>query len=248
MSILVLEHSANVNSGRLGRVLRDHGHRLEVIRLHDGEAVPSDVDDIDGIVSCGGEPCAMDDSLPWLASEMSLLRQAHAAGLPIVGICLGSQVVARALGGSVERMTGGIELGWRSVRLTPAGTNDIVHSGVAWRSTQFHWHRDYVARVPAGAVPLASSELCPLQAWSVGHRVYAVQYHPEVDRAMIERWIETSPEDLREADVTPDALLEQTDRFLPSMARIAERLFEAIALLVMPVDRRFAGVTKDLHH
>lgn len=247
MAILVLEHSDLTGSGRLGEMLRDYGHRLTVVKLHQGHDLPPDLDDVDGVVTCGGPQHAYDDSLPWLADEMTLLRQARERDIPIVAICLGSQILARALGGEVTRMER-LELGWLPVTLTGAGTNDIVHAGVGWTTVQLHWHRDFVSKLPPGATLLARSAACPVQAWSHGLRTYAFQYHPEVDADDLERWMADSPSDLTEAGIDAQTLRRQTAEHLPDMARVASRLFEAIALLVMPLDRRYAGITKDLHH
>ena len=104
MAILVFEHSDVTGSERLGETLRNHGHVLRVVSLHLGDAVPYDLDDVDGVVCCGGAGSALDDGQSWLEPQMDLLREAHERQMPIVGICLGSQILARALGGEVERL------------------------------------------------------------------------------------------------------------------------------------------------
>src|SRR5688572_9963137 len=121
MSILIFEHSDSTGSERLGETLRDYGHRLNVLRLHDGDDVPPDLDSVDGIITCGGPQSAYDDSIAWLAPQMALLRQARQIDMPIVGVCLGSQILARALGGVVEKLPGGIEFGWHQVTLNAVG-------------------------------------------------------------------------------------------------------------------------------
>jgi len=248
MATLVIEHAENVGSLRLGEVLRDQGHRLRVVRVQRDEPLPSDLDEIDAIVTCGGSASALDDSLPWIVQEMDLLRQAHAAALPIVGICLGSQLLARALGGTVAEMDGGVELGWHDVSLTPTGREDPILAGIAWTSPQLHWHRFHASELPEGARLLASSDRTKAQAWSIGLRTYAFQYHPEWKDTTMDVLAAERPEDLEEAGVTREALREQTQKHYPTCARLAQRLFESIALLLMPVDRRYAGVVKDLHH
>jgi GMP synthase-like glutamine amidotransferase len=248
MSILILRHSESADAGRLAAMLRDGGHRLRVLDLHQGDGLPPDLDDVDGIISCGGDPSAGDDSLPWLAREMHLLREAHRAEIPIVGLCLGCQILARALGGEIGRLESGIELGWFPVQLTHAGMNDPVHAGVGWTTMMFHWHREQVIKLPQGANALAKSARTPVQAWSLGLRTYAFQYHPEVEPAAIARWIEESPVDLDEARLTADQLLAQTRLNYPAFHRVTTRIFEQFALLVAPVDRRFAGLAKNLHH
>ena len=248
MSILVFEHSNDTGSERLGETLRDYGHRLRFIRVHEGDEVPPDLDDVDGIISCGGPQSAYDDSHEWLEPQMSLMRQANEIGMPIVGICLGSQILGRALGGKVEMLPGGIEFGWHEVKLNPVGREDPVHAGIAWESMQFHHHRDYVSQLPPGARLLSSSAQCKSQAWAMGLRTYAFQYHPEVTIETIERWAADEPEALREANITLDRLREETEEHFPAFLRLSQRLFESIALFLMPVDRRYRGLVKDLHH
>jgi len=248
MAIVVFEHSDFSGSGLLGEILRDHGHKLRVVELHNGDAVPVDLDDVDGVVACGGWHSPMDDTIPWLEREMAYLQSAFEADVPVVGLCFGSQILARALGGEVAELEGGIELGWHPVQLTRDGKHDVVHAGVAWSTMQLHWHRWHVSKLPDDAKVLANSERCPVQAWSLGLRTYAFQYHAEVDRDDIARWADHAAEDLEEAGVTRENLMVATESHFRAMRRIAERIFSAVALLVMPVDRRIAGLTKDLHH
>ncbi|MCI0365351.1 MAG: type 1 glutamine amidotransferase [Phycisphaerales bacterium] len=248
MSILIFEHSDSAGSERLGETLRDYGHRLNVLRLHDGDDVPPDLDNVDGIITCGGPQSAYDDSIAWLAPQMSLLRQARQIDMPIVGLCLGSQILARALGGVVEKLPGGIEFGWHQVTLNALGREDVIHTGIAWTSLQFQHHRDHVSKLPPGGRLLSSSARCKGQAWSHGLRTYGFQYHPEITIETIERWVQEEPEALQEAGITPDQLPQQTERFYPAFARLADRLFESIALFLMPVDRRYQGLVKDLHY
>jgi GMP synthase-like glutamine amidotransferase len=246
--LIVLEHSDLVGSGLLGRTLRDHGHGLAVVRLHRGDPIPVDLDEADAIVTCGGESSAMDDSLEWLDAEMNYLREAHRTGRPIVAISLGSQILARALGGTLGRLEGGIEAGWHPLRLSPAGCEDPLLAGIAWTSIQPHWHREEVKTLPPGARLLASSGRCRHQAWAVGPWTYAFQYHPEIEADSMEWWAGADPVGLREAGLTLEQLRADTQKHYPACTRLAQRLFESVALLLMPVDRRYPGLVKDLHH
>jgi len=248
MAILIFEHSNTSGAERLGTTLRDYGQRLRFVRLHEGDDVPVDLDNVDGIISCGGPQAAYDDSQEWLRPQMELMRQANEFGMPIVGLCLGSQILARALGGKVEMMPGGIEFGWHEVKLSPVGREDSIHTGLPWNVMVFHHHRDYVAELPPGARLLASSSQCKNQAWALGLRSYGFQYHPEVTLNTIETWMREEPEALREANITPEQLREQNRKSFPAFERLTQRLFESIALFLMPVDRRYQGIVKDLHH
>jgi GMP synthase (glutamine-hydrolysing) len=246
MAIVVLEHSRSTGAERLATTLRDYGHRLRVIRP-DQESLPADLDDVDGIIATGG-PQSSKDNDDWLNAEMDLLRQADAQALPVVGICLGAQILTRALGGEVGAMDGGIELGWHPLDLTPAGCEDPLHAGFAWRSVQFHWHRDQVTTPPPDSRVLAKSERCAVQVWTRGLRTYALQYHPEITPATVVRWATEHPGDLDEAGLSLEDLRRETDRHYPDFARLTQRLFESIALFLVPSDRRYGGLVKDLHH
>ena len=247
MSIVILEHGPSTGAMRLAAALRDYGHRIRVIELHAGAAVPADLDDTDGIVATGGNYSA-NDTEPWLAPEMEFLARADAAQLPVIGICLGSQVLARALGGEVGKMDGGIELGWHEVALTPVGAEDPLYAGIAWTSMQFHWHRDEVTKMPDGARVLATSQRCQAQAWAHGLRTYGFQYHPEVYADTPEAWAARHPDDLLKAGTTRDALKTGTAEHYRAFERLSCRLFESIAMLLVPADRRYQGLVKDLHH
>ncbi len=248
MSTVVLEHSDSTGAERLGIALRDHGHRLRVVRPDRGEPIPVDLDDVDAIVACGGPQSSIDDGVDWIGAEMAFLRSAHEASIPVVGICLGSQILARALGGTVAPVTGHRQCGWNEIILTPAGREDPIFGGQKWRSRQVTWHQHHVTDVPTGARVLARSEAVPVQAWAVGLRTYAFQYHPEVGPATIAGWADQEPHALDEAGLTRGHLDEETVREYPAFARLSDRLFQTIALLLMPLDRRFAGIAKDLHH
>ena len=248
MATLILEHSDRSGAGRLGTTLRDHGHRLDIRRLHRGDAVPADLDDVDAVITCGGPQSPVDDAIEWMAAELDLLRAAHESGRPVLGICLGSQLLARALGGAVTAIDGGPSLGWGEVRLTPPGREDPLYAGVAWTSLQMQWHTYHVSETPSGARVLATSERTPVQAWSVGLSTYGVQYHFEAGRRELAMWADDEPDALAKVGLTRADLDAQTDANVDAFARLGERLANRIALVLMPVDRRYAGIAKDLHH
>jgi len=248
MPTVILEHSDLARSNRLAAVLRDYGHRLEIRRLHRGDPVPTDLDGVDALISAGGAVSPDDDTPPWMAAELELMRAVNDAARPLFGICLGCQLLARALGGKVGRMEGGIECGWNEIALTPAGREDPLFAGQPWRFRQPTWHRFHVEEVPPGARILAANDRSPVQAWGLGLRTYAVQYHPEAYVETVESWADDEPDALAEAGITRETLRRQHAEHAETAARLAQRFFEALALVVMPVDRRYAGIAKDLHH
>lgn len=247
MAILVIEHSDLCGVERLGQTLRDYGHRLRFINLHDGESLP-DLDDIDGVISCGGPQSVAHDRPDWLDDEAAYLRSAHEAELPVIGLCLGSQILAHAFGGEVSRMSDGLEFGWHEIALSDPGKEDIVHTGIPWRSIMFHHHEDEVTKVPGGARVLARSPRCGVEAWAMGVRTYAFQHHPEITRTAITRWVDEQPDLLERAGMTREQLDQQTEQHFDEFERLTSRLFESIALFCMPINRRYRGMAKDLHH
>ena len=204
MVTLVFEHSDIAGVDRLGEILRDHGHELRIIRPDQGDPIPPDLLGVDAVVSCGGG-ASPDEELDWIDNEIAFLRSAHEAGLPTLGICLGSQLLGRALGGSVAPMSEK-EIGWFDVTLTPAGCDDPLFAGIGWTTMQAHWHGYEVTELPPDARLLASSEKCRNQAWAVGISTYGIQYHPEIHARRLGQWADDEPTDLEKIGLTREAL------------------------------------------
>jgi len=236
MSLVVFEHHPLETSVLLGAMLLRHGHRLRVVKLHEGESVPVDLDDVDGIISMGG-PMNVDeaDRYPWMDPEMAYLCEAHAAGLPCIGICLGAQLMAKAMGGQVQAMAQP-EVGWGMVRLSFAGSTDPVLTGVPWQTMQFHMHGQHIVALPVGAVTLASSKACPIQAFRAGLKSYGFQFHFEWDERIIRIVADDPLVAAARADAQP--IIDGLSQHYDSYRRINERLCQQITLLLMPIDRR----------
>ena len=156
-----------------------------------GEPVPARLDGADGLVVLGG---AMDfdetDAFPHLARTLDLLRDAAARSAPTLGICLGAQLAAAALGGRAYPGPAGEELGWTKVELTPAGQADPVLGALQEPAELFEWHHD-TFDPPPGATVLAAGAVYPTQAFRLGSLV-AVQFHPEVDGPLLAGWWSTT--------------------------------------------------------
>ena len=133
-----------------------------------------------------GGPQSANDPLPALAAELHLIGKAIQTGIPVLGICLGSQLIAKALGARVYRSPRK-EIGWFPVHFTEAGQNDPLFSGIPSPITFFHWHGE-TFDLPPGAEWLAYSDLCKHQAYRYPGNVYGIQFHPEITPAMIEDW------------------------------------------------------------
>jgi len=240
MTILICQHDDMCRSGRLGLTLRDQGHKMDTRRLHRGDPLPGDLDDITGVVTLGG-PQHVGDDTAWMEPECELLRRAHARELPVVGICLGAQLIAHALGGEVEPMDKP-EIGFPEVGITPTGQTDAILAGIAWTIPQFAHHAWRITELPEGAVLLASSAHCKQQAYRVGVRTYAFQYHFECDRPMVADLIRAYPKSLQQAGVTERDCNKDADEHYQFFARQADRLCVNIATLLMPAGVSLAPI------
>jgi GMP synthase (glutamine-hydrolysing) len=185
----VLQHVPFEGPGLIETVARERDIDLAVVRLDRGEALPA-VTDLGGVVAMGGPMGVADGALhPWLAVERALLAMAVARGLPVLGVCLGSQQLAAALGAEVTHGPEP-EIGLGRVELTHEGRADPVlgpGGDDAAGLPVVHWHGD-TFEVPPGAVRLAFSDRYPNQAFRAGRRAYGLQFHVEVDRALAQGW------------------------------------------------------------
>ena len=191
---VVLQHVAHEGPGSIGSVLDANGVGVSVVRLDLGERLPevADLAEIGGLVVMGGPMGVHDlDAHPWLGPERSLIRAAVDAGLPVLGVCLGAQQLAAALGAEVT--TGPTEeAGPGRVELTADGRRDPVlgpeYNGLSGTSLPcVHWHRDTFS-LPDGAVHLAATRDFPHQAFRCGPRAYGLQFHVEVDGELADAW------------------------------------------------------------
>lgn len=185
MKILAFRHADFEEIGTLRPALESRGFEVQTVELYEpGTPVPP-IAEAAGLVFMGGPMCANDD-LPFLHREVELIREAVQIGSPILGICLGAQLIAKALGAKVGRSPVP-EIGWFDVQLTAAGQSDPVFAAAGDTPTVFHWHQDMFEVAP-GAELLATSPGCPNQAFRCGRNIYGFQFHPEMTPAMIEDW------------------------------------------------------------
>ena len=219
--------------------LRDHGYDLDIRRLDEGAGVPEDYDNVEGVIILGGQQNT-NESHPWLAPEREFIKGAHERGMPVVGICLGAELIAEALGGTVSKMAQP-EVGLCEVDILPSGHADTMLAGVAWKAKHFQWHSYEVSELPPGATLLASSDVCKNQVFSIGLRTYGFQYHFEADRAMIEGWVEKYRGELHTSGVTSEEFAKLLDAHYEMFARLADRVCLNIVTCLLPQAARMAS-------
>jgi GMP synthase (glutamine-hydrolysing) len=237
--IVILQHNEHAHAGRLGRALRDHGFRVDTRRTDlDAASVPGDLDDLHGLVVLGGAQ-NVDENHPFLAREQALIRQAHEAQLPVLGVCLGAQQIAVALGGQVARM-GTPEVGMSPVVLNVPGQTETVLAGIPWACPQLHSHGYEVKTLPPGATLLGSSAFCKVQAFRVGLRTYGFQYHFECDLPMTRAMFDRSMGLAERAGVTREQLDAQLAQHAEMFDRAADRLCTNLATFAFTYEELFA--------
>jgi len=184
--LLVVQHEPSAPPGLLAGAAAAAGLRLQVVEAP-GEPVPTTLDGADGLAVLGGVMDADEtDAYPHLARTMDLLADAAARSAPTLGICLGAQLAAAALGGRAYPGPAGEELGWTRIELTAAGRADPVTGALREPAELFQWHHD-TFDPPPGATVLAGGAVYPTQAFRLGS-VVGVQFHPEVDGPLLAGW------------------------------------------------------------
>jgi GMP synthase (glutamine-hydrolysing) len=225
MRALAITHQTDAGPGVFAEEIRDRGVRLDEWVLSErGTAPPAEVADYDAVLTFGGAMHAdQEDRHPWLRFEKDFLAAMLDDGMPILAVCLGSQLLAEAAGGSARR-AGEPEIGWREVEVTEEGSSDPVIGVLAPGFTAFQWH-SYEAEPPEGAAVLARSPVCS-QAYRIGERAWGIQFHAEVTPADASKWIAEyrSDEDAVRIGVDPEALRAETDGRIADWNRLGREL------------------------
>ena len=188
--ILVLQHTAAAGPSCFTEVLdsRTSIAPWQLVHVADEADVPTDLEDVAAVIVMGGTMSATArDDVPWMAAELDLLRTAVEAGIPVLGVCLGAQLLGAALGGTVEQRDTP-EIGYIPLTRTDHAAGDPVIGGWQDGAAPLFLHEHEVTSLPPGAVPLLSGSDAPA-AWRVGD-AWAVQFHPEVDAEQLHGWLE----------------------------------------------------------
>ncbi|TIC85664.1 type 1 glutamine amidotransferase [Nocardioides sp. GY 10127] len=216
--VLVVRPDENDPPGMLGRWLVEAGCDLVECRTYADDALPADLEEVDALVVLGGSMGADDeDEHPWLVPLKALVREAAVTHVPTLGICLGHQVIASALGGRVVVNPQGRTMGLTPVAWTQEAESDALLGGLL-ADRAMHWNNDVVAELPAGGIRLASSPLGDVQAARHAPGVWGVQCHPEADADIVAGWPETEAV----VPVVREALPELEISWRPAARRLAD--------------------------
>lgn len=223
--IYVLQHHPVEHLASIADALESAALAWQYVRLYEGQPVPAEMKGAGGLIVMGGPMAVYQaDKFPYLPDEMRLIEQAVKDDLPVLGVCLGGQIVAAALGAKVTKNPAGKEIGWHPVRLSDAATDDRLFGGIAQDILPFHWHGD-IFELPNGAVSLASSDRTPCQAFRYGSNVYALQFHLEVTVESVAGMAAAWPRELEREKIVASEMIADTAKHLPKLEAIGETVF-----------------------
>jgi len=236
--IWVLQHTACETLGTIADALEAEALAWQYVRVFEGKPVPREMGDAGGLIVMGGPMGVYEqDRYPHLKDELRLIEAALKAGKPVLGVCLGSQLLAAALG-AVVRKGPHKEIGWYRVRLSDAAAADRLWNNAPREFMALHWHGD-VFDLPAGAVNLAASELTAHQAFRYGNSAYGLLFHLEMTGEMIAAMAAAFGDELHEAGGNASRLAAQTAANCGRLEAIGETVFTRWARLVH--EARIAG-------
>jgi GMP synthase-like glutamine amidotransferase len=224
--VVIFRHAASEGPGYLAEFLDAHGIPWQLVRVDANDPLPTDPAAFSGLAFMGG-PMSVNDDLPWIPPVLQLIRHAVGRDIPVLGHCLGGQLMARALGGEVV-LNRYKEIGWGRVEVEDNNTARTWFGSVAGFDA-FHWHGE-TFNLPTGAAPLLTNRHCTNQAFAVGPHL-GLQCHVEMTPEMIARWCDIGAGEIAAAADSPgvqraEAILAATPEKLPQLHAVARRLYE----------------------
>jgi GMP synthase-like glutamine amidotransferase len=206
---------------------------LDVRQVHRGDPVPSDIEDFDGLIVMGGPmSAASDDGFPSRVAEIAVIADALSAGVPTLGVCLGAQLLAAAVGARVYPGAGGPEIGWGLVTLTADCAEDALLRGLSATVEVMHWHGD-TFDLPDGAVRLAENDRYVNQAFRVGDSAWGLQFHLEVTADAVQTFVDAFGDELHHAGIDPQTILAATPGAIERLAETQDAVIDRFAKLLV---------------
>jgi GMP synthase (glutamine-hydrolysing) len=221
MRVLSVVHQADAATGTFADEVAARGHALDEWLIPEDPGPPAPLEDYGAVLVFGGAMHVdQEDRHGWLHDERLLLQRLAADGVPLLGVCLGGQLVAKAFHAHVRRLPSP-EIGWPEVALTEEAAYDPVFAGLPERFPSFQWHL-YHFELPAGAVPLARNDRC-LQAFRAGESTWAIQFHAEVTGQSVRDWLRSSvPEE--DGPLDGATLVAETDEKIGAWTALGREL------------------------
>jgi len=222
--VSIIQHHPVEGLGLIADALNRAAIAPHYIRSFEGQPVPGEIGDAAGLIVMGGPQSVYEQAkFPWLRQEMRLLEDALKRGKPVLGVCLGSQLLAAALGANVYpgRQK---EIGWQRVTLTDFATRDALFVGEPSSLIGFHWHGD-IFDLPRGATLLASSALTAHQAFRYGKSGYGLLFHLEVTLPQINTMVATFADELQAAGLNGSAIKLNSHAHLPALQKMGREVF-----------------------
>ncbi|MHB8455092.1 MAG: type 1 glutamine amidotransferase [Acidiferrobacterales bacterium] len=223
-NILIFRHAAGEGPGYFARFLERHSLPYRLIRIDQNEPVPESIDDSSGLVMMGG-PMSVNDPLPWIPQVLALVREAMAADRPVLGHCLGGQLLSKALGGTITPNPVR-EIGWLPVQKVENASADAWLNGLAPEIEVFHWHGETFT-IPAGATRILASRACPNQGFVIG-KALGLQCHVEMLPKMIHDWARIGQDEIARPTATIQTLAQMTENLeqrLSNLHQIADLFY-----------------------
>jgi GMP synthase-like glutamine amidotransferase len=228
-SVVIFRHTRTEEPGYFATFLDRHSIPWQLVKVDEGEPIPDSAAPFSGICLMGGV-VSVNDPLPWIEQSLRLIREAVARGVPVIGHCLGAQLMSKALGGRVTKNPVK-EIGWGTARVDPGEEAErwLASIGGSGPVTVFQWHGETFS-LPSGATRLLSNPFCANQMFALGPHL-GMQCHVEMTEAMIETWSKGWENETRgltplpDSVQTPDEIRRQTPDELPALRRLAEQLY-----------------------
>lgn len=222
--VRIFRHIDCEGPGYFAEAMTNYSIPYQIVNIDRGESVPTQVDDVSALVFMGGS-MSVNDELPWIKQELTLIQRAAEQGIPMLGHCLGGQLLSKGLGGTVS--TNRVkEIGWLPVEKIPGEVSDDWLAGIADENLLFHWHGERFS-IPPGATAILKSQHCPHQAF-VMNNILALQCHVEMNTHMVREWIDRYRDELSHTSETlqgPESILENLDQKIARLQTVADSLY-----------------------
>ena len=232
-TLLIIQHVPHERLGTFEAAFKVAGYALQTLNVYAPNSVWPSVRDVDGLIIMGGPQSVYEQGLyPYLTKEIALIKEAMRAEKPMLGVCLGAQLLAAALGAKVARNPQK-EIGWHPLMREPGADRDPLFEPFGQTETVLQWHGD-TFHLPKGAVQLASSPLCQQQAFRFGKSAYGLQFHVEVTEAMIRSWLRANRAELAalRGVIDPATIRQQTPQHIKRLEGLSHHIANAFCNLI----------------